>query len=80
MENSQKVGPKIRFRPKMSAEKELQGENGAFDIETAGFRGTSASVQPENDQKVENAKENSGCVLRTYTNFGWSKNGPKCGL
>ena len=43
----------------MSAEKELRGENGAFDTETVGFGGTSASVRPKDDWKVENTKENN---------------------
>ena len=32
-----KVGSKIRFRPKNREEKELRGENGAFDTETSRF-------------------------------------------
>ena len=42
----------------MSAEKELRGENGAFDTETAGFVGAWESVWPENGRKVKNAKKN----------------------
>ena len=37
--NSPKSGSKIRFRPKHREEKELRGENGAFDTETSGFGG-----------------------------------------
>ena len=38
-----KVGSKLSFRPKNREEKELRGENGAFDTETSGFGGGRAS-------------------------------------
>ena len=34
-----KVGSKLSFRAKNREEKELRGENGAFDTETSGFGG-----------------------------------------
>ena len=34
-----KVGSKMSFRPKNREDKELRGENGAFDTETSGFGG-----------------------------------------
>ena len=62
VEHFPKVGSKIRFRPKMRAEKELRGENGAFDTETSGFGGRArASVRPENGRKVKNAEKTGGC-------------------
>ena len=54
VENCPKVLSKIHFRPKMSAEKELRGENGAFDTETAGFEGgvrfRSARKRPQSEK------------------------------
>ena len=54
VESCPKVGPKICLRPKMSAEKELRGENGAFDSETARFGGDvrlrSAPKRPKSGQ------------------------------
>ena len=46
------------FRPKMSEEKELRGENGAFDTETSGFGGDvrerSARKRPKSGKWAEN--------------------------
>ena len=42
----------------MSAEKELRGENGAFDTETAGFGGASASARPKMNADKELRIEN----------------------
>ena len=79
VENCPKVGSKIRFRPKMSAEKELRGENGAFDTETSGFGGDvrerSARKRPKSGKWAENF--GGSVVLRDVKrrNFGGSEIG-----
>ena len=74
-----KVGSKIRFRPKNREEKELRGENGAFDTETSGFGGDvrerSARKRPKSGKWAENF--GGSVVLRDVKrrNFGGSEIG-----
>ena len=74
---SSKIGSKMRFRPKNREGKELRGENGAFDTETARFPTArevrSARKQPKSGKRAENV---GGSVVRRDThrrNFGGSE-------
>ena len=75
----QKVGSKTRFRPNNREEKELRGENGAFDTETSGFGGDvrerSARKRPKSGKWAENF--GGSVVLRDVKrrNFGGSEIG-----
>ena len=68
---------KIRFRPKMNAEKELRSENGAFDTETTRFPTLREVRSARKRPKIGKCWKNCRCVVCIDTkrwNFGWSKN------